>query len=129
MSKSKAQGTRWESEFVRRCQGAGLLSARLPEGGMKDYGDIWVNAPPHVNPYPLISVVAWKRLTGSTAHRTPDGDRDVVVLSTDDFLHILFHATSSPDFEDAVIVECKATQTLNVTRTLAKARRKAYQIE
>ena len=105
-----------------------MIAARLPEGGMKDYGDIWLNAPPG-GPYPLISVVAWKRLTGSATRRTPDGDRDVVVLSTDDFLYILFHALYHPEFEDAVIVECKATQTLNVTRTLAKARRKAHQVD
>ena len=117
MSKSKAQGTAWEREFVNRLQDAGLMADRLPEGGSHDRGDVWIGAPPDSESLPMV-VVAWKRLTGSRQHRTPDGERDVVILSTSDFIWLL-----RGDID--VVVECKATQTLNVTRTLAKAREKA----
>lgn len=123
MSKPKAQGTAWEREFVNRLQDAGLMADRLPEGGSHDRGDVWIGAPPDPAGfiYPPMVVVAWKRLTGSRQHRSPDGERDVVILSTSDFIELLQWASGNVD----VVVECKATQTLNVTRTLAKAREKA----
>ena len=124
MSKSKAQGTAWEREFVNRLQDAGLMADRLPEGGSHDRGDVWIGAVPD-DTQPSMVVVAWKRLTGLNTRRSPDGERDVVILATDDFIALL-QSFVSYGFDDLdVIVECKATQTLNVTRTLAKAREKA----
>ena len=117
MSKSKAQGTAWETEFVNRLQDAGLMADRLPEGGSHDRGDVWIGAPPDSENFSVVAV-AWKRLAGKGSRRTPDGERDVIILSTADFIWLL---RSDVD----VVVECKATQTLNVTRTLAKAREKA----
>lgn len=41
MSKSKAQGTRWESEFRRTLEGKlGVPVVRLVEGGIHDRGDL-----------------------------------------------------------------------------------------
>ena len=116
MSKPKAQGTSWESEFVRRAQSAGLVAARHAEGGSSDVADVWVGSP--TPEYGDITVLAWKRLVGE-GRRQPDGERDVIVLRTDDFLRILSHVGSP-----VVHVECKATQALNVTRSLFKARGK-----
>ena len=137
MSKSKAQGTAWEREFVNRLQDAGLMADRLPEGGSHDRGDVWIGAPPDSKSFSVVAV-AWKRLTGSRQHRSPDGERDVVILATDDFIRLLkanmgqivpIHPEdplSLHQIKDLnIVVECKATQTLNVTRTLAKAREKA----
>ena len=131
------QGTEWETELVNRLQDAGLMAARLPEGGSKDLGDVWIGAPPDSTP-PSMVVVAWKRLTGEGSRRTPDGERDVVILSTDDFIRLLKAYMSQivpihPEdplslhrFDDlSVIVECRWREKLNVTRTLAKAREKA----
>jgi hypothetical protein len=116
MSKPKAQGTSWETEFVRRAQQAGHVAARYAEGGTHDVADVWIGDP---QPAPGdITVLAWKRLVGE-GRRQPDGERDVVVIRTDDFLRILSHVGSP-----VVHVECKATQALNVTRVLFRARGK-----
>ena len=124
MSKSKAQGTAWEREFVNRLQDAGLMADRLPEGGSHDRGDVWIGAVPD-DTQPSMVVVAWKRLTGLNTRRSPDGERDVVILATDDFIALLQSFVSYGFDNLDLVVECKATQTLNVTRTLAKAREKA----
>ena len=117
MSKPKAQGTQWESELVRRLQDAGLVAGRHAEGGSSDVADVWIGSPvPEVGD---ITVVAWKRLTGDGTRRTPDGERDVIVLRTDDFLRMIDYRGSP-----VVHVECKATQALNVTRVLYRARGK-----
>lgn len=121
MSKFKAQGTAWESEFVRRCKDAGLLADRMPEGGLNDAGDVWIGD----TPFPSgddISVLAWSRLVNNGgARRVADGVRSVVVIDTDDFLHIARHAVEAGV---SFTVECKAREVLNVTRDLAKAKRK-----
>ena len=124
MSKSKAQGTAWEREFVNRLQDVGLRADRLPEGGSHDRGDVWIGAPPD-DTQPSMVVVAWKRLTGPNTRRSPDGERDVIILDTDDFIALLQSFVGYGFDNLDVIVECKATQTLNVTRALAKAREKA----
>jgi hypothetical protein len=118
VSRPKAQGTQWESELVRRIQDAGLVAGRHAEGGSSDVADVWIGSPvPEVGD---ITVVAWKRLTGDGTRRTPDGERDVVVMRTDDFLRMYDRGLGSP----VVHVECKATQALNVTRVLFRARGK-----
>lgn len=122
MSRPKDQGTRWESELVNRIQKRGLLADRLAEGGSSDKGDVWAVAPPDQTGNKV--VLAWKRLTGKGSRRTPDGVRDVVVLDTDTLLDLLV-ASVMVRGEQSWVIECKATQTLNVTRTLGKAIRKA----
>lgn len=120
MSKQRDAGTKWETELVRRAQDAGLVAGRHTEGGTNDVGDVWIGAP---TPEPGdMTVLAWKRLTGDGQRRTPDGERDVVVLRLDDFYYLLAAASKHPDF--AIHVEAKARQTLNVTRELFKARGK-----
>jgi hypothetical protein len=119
MSKSKAQGTRWETEVVGKAQAAGLDAWRLAEGGSGDPGDVAVNAdaddgetwvlehrqnlPVHEAlkkaqrkvgladlPFMVDGVaVVWKRTLPN-----PDGGRRipqgvVVVLGMDDFLRLL----------------------------------------
>lgn len=116
VNKPKAAGTAWESELVRRAQNAGVVAARHAEGGSGDVADIWIGDPtPRTGD---IIVVAWKRLVGE-GRRRADGERDVIVIRTDDFLRLL---TTSANH--VVHVEAKARQTLNVTRELFKARGK-----
>lgn len=115
----KDQGTAWETELVRRAQNAGLLADRLPEAGGKDLGDVWLLDTPNTGKTRV--ALAWKRLTGDGQRRTPDGERDVIVIPTDHYLELLTYA---PEYPYSVVVECKATQALNVTRVLGKARRK-----
>jgi len=118
VTRPKDQGTAWETELVNRAQTAGLLADRLPEGGPNDRGDVWINH--NTVTSSQMAVVAWKRLTGTGQRRTPDGARDVVVMTTDDFL-----ALAANNLDVGFVVEAKARQTLNVTRELEKARRKA----
>ena len=118
----KDQGTRWESELVRRAQDIGILAGRLAEGGITDQGDVWLLDTPDSE---LAKVaVAWKRLVprdGNT-RRVPDGEPDVVVMRVDDFLELLWALDSAYPY--CWVVEAKATQNLNVTRVLAKAWKK-----
>lgn len=125
MSKPKAQGTAWESAFVRKAQEAGLLADRMPEGGMNDAGDVWIGDVPRRLGDPRIgsrdvAVLAWKRLVEVRypSRRVPDGVPSVVVMSTDDFF------TLAKTAEVCFVVECKAAQQINVTRVLANTIRK-----
>lgn len=118
MSKSKAQGTRLESAVVERFRGLGLPARRIAEGGSKDIGDVYVKGS-YLDEPPLVALV-WHRLVkGNGKRRTPDGLRRVAVLDFDAFVELVRRAESN------VIIECKATERLNVTRTLAKAVEKA----
>lgn len=120
VNKPKQAGTAWETEFVRRAQDAGLVADRLAEGGSFDPGDVWINSTPvRYAPALDIGVLAWKRLTGNGSRRTPDGLRDVVVVQTDDLFDLIYWANKA-GYPRSVVVECKARQNLNVTRTLAK---------
>ena len=119
----KDQGPAWETELVRRCHDAGLMAARLPEGGTLDKGDVWVGNPPHDSVWAYVGL-AWKRLTGAGTRRTPDGVRDGVFITTDTFIDLAVKASvADPDI--GFILEAKACQTLNVTRALHKAMLKA----
>lgn len=123
MSKAKAQGTSWESAFVRQAQDAGLAADRLPEGGMRDAGDVWIGDTPKrrldIND---VAVIAWKRLvqTGNQ-RRGPDGITSVVVMDLYDFYPLALLAQQAGY---AFVVECKATERLNVTRVLFNAKLK-----
>ena len=117
MSKSKAQGTAFETAIVRAAEAFGLVATRLPEGGSKDIGDVYIKGSYSED---RIVALAWKRLVNKGgARRRPDGEPVVVVVGLSDFLDLLQMA------EYSAIVECKATERLNVTRTLAKAKTKA----
>ena len=93
---------------------------------MKDLGDVWLNSyPSHYNKtLETLVAVAWKRLTGGKSRRTPDGERDVIIVGTDDFYRLVFKAGEAGWFP-GWIIENKWQENLNVTRTLAKAREKA----
>ena len=120
MNKPKRQGTAFESALVRQAQEFGLLAGRFPEGGSNDIGDVWINDLPQRGSNALdIPVLAWSRLVkNGDGRRVPDGTRAVAVLDLNDFLKLC-------GFGDAAFtIECKATQTLNVTRTLADAKQK-----
>lgn len=120
MSKSKAQGTVWESLLVRKAQDAGLRSSRLPEGGTWDAGDIWINDIPGGGED--IAILAWSRLVkNGDGRRVADGARSVVVMSTDSFLRL---AGLAANRDIGFVVECKAAERLNVTRELDLAERK-----
>ncbi len=121
MSKNKQQGTAWETSLVRRAEDFGLKARRLAEAGSNDQGDVYIEGEYDQDP---IIAVAWKRLVDKGgAKRQPDGEPAVVVVSVSDFLDLLSFT------QWAAVVECKATERLNVTRTLAKARKKATRNE
>ncbi len=123
VNKPKKQGTSHETGTVVACQAKNIPAGRYAEGGSSDLGDVWIGQPYlDGDPNPIVAVY-WKRLVNKEGQtrRAPDGDRDVIVIAFNDFLDILT-MTTVPN----VTVECKATQQLNVTRTLANTRRKAH---
>lgn len=123
MSKPKAQGTAWETAFVRMVQDAALPADRLPEGGLRDAGDVWIgDTPQRGNSITDIAVLAWSRLIDNGGgRRVPDGLRSVIVIDTADFLAMAQLATQAGY---AFVVECKAAERLNVTRALYNAKLK-----
>jgi hypothetical protein len=117
MNKPKQQGTAWETSLVNQAQEVGLMAGRFPEGGMHDVGDVWINDLPRKAGY--IPAVAWSRLVkqdGSRRHA--DGERTVVVIALEDFLKICAWV------DLGFVIECKATERLNVTRELHNAKNK-----
>lgn len=124
MSKPKAQGTAWETAFVHQAQDAGLAADRLPEGGMSDAGDVWINDTPERDILSEdIVVLAWKRLVDIGQNkRVADGVPSVIIMSTDDFYRLALRASSYDFF--SFVVECKAAERLNVTRELFNAKLK-----
>lgn len=123
MNKPKAQGTAFETAFVRMFQDAAMPADRLPEGGLRDVGDVWIGDTPErgIN-VTDIAVLAWSRLVDNgSGRRVPDGLRSVIVIDTADFLHMAQLLTEEGY---AFVVECKSREKLNVTRELANAKRK-----
>lgn len=116
MSRNKNQGTAFETALVKAAEAFDLAARRIAEGGRNDKGDVYISGGFEDDP---IVALAWKRLvdTGG-ARRQPDGEPTVVVVGLSDFLDLLSKA------EYSAVVECKATERLNVTRALAKAKRK-----
>lgn len=123
MNKPKAQGTRWESQVTEQFRLQDIPAGRYPEGGTHDLGDVWVGQPFLPGDPPPIVALAWKRLIPKpgSSRRVPDGDATVVVIDLGDFIELVA-AAELPH----LAIECKATQTLNVTRTLHAARQKIY---
>tara|TARA_R110000787_G_scaffold66756_4_gene149888 strand:+ start:629 stop:1042 length:414 start_codon:yes stop_codon:yes gene_type:complete len=124
MNKSKQQGTAHESRVASRIRAAGIPSDRLPEGGALDRGDVWAVSQPDAAEADHVALW-WKRLSklkeGQT-NRRPDGEPEVVVITPDFFLYLLHAWAEYTHGEMGVVIECKATQSLNVTRVLHKAR-------
>ncbi len=122
MSKNKNQGTRFESALVTLANAYGLNTRRIAEGGIYDRGDVEIKGKyggPGGEP---IVALAWKRLVNKGGgKRMPDGEPVVVVLNLHDFLSLLGLA------EVSAVIECKAAERLNVTRSLHKAIVKARQ--
>ena len=114
MSRSRAQGTRLESELVARVRARGLPARRLAEGGLRDEGDVevfdedgfrhvieakacerlslhavWLKARRKAPATARVAVV-WKRVTlkAGNARRTADGPV-LVAVPLDDYLDLL----------------------------------------
>lgn len=111
MSKSKQQGTAYETEIVRMLQSNGLTAERLAEGGLNDLGDVMLRSFDIVieakdraalNVHEtlvkaerktagmFLTVLFWKRRTrkNGNTNRTQVGE-PVVVMSAESFLELL----------------------------------------
>lgn len=109
---SNPQGTAWETELVST---SSLHGERLPKRGVKGEPDLWLGTHPSTADR-MIPVVAWKRLVPvkGKQRRTPDGVRDVIVMSKADFDYL----TTRVGGGVAWMVQAKWTERLNVTRVL-----------
>lgn len=122
MGKNKDQGTAHERATRDELRRLGYYAERLAEGGMDDQGDVKAWRMANYAARPLV-VLNWRRLVKvkGRKRRAPDGERDVVIMRKHDFYELIRHQ----DIWGAIVVECKAAEQVNVTRVLAKARRKA----
>lgn len=121
-NKPKQQGTTWETAIVRRFKADNIHAARLPLRGQRGEPDLEVGVPSWDQPLP---VVMWKRLVKArgSKKRVPDGEKEVVVLGLDDFVHLYAIATHDTDLDPPrLLVQAKATERLNVTRVLGELR-------
>lgn len=126
-NKPKNQGTSWESAIVSRAKQLDFHAARLPLRGARGEPDLEIGSP---SPYEKdIPAVIWKRLVKAAGkkRRVPDGEAEVVVLSLDDFLALLVagrhHCEGDCGYvPQRILVQAKATERLNVTRTLGELR-------
>jgi hypothetical protein len=124
MGKQTAQGTAWESELVDLALSMGFLADRYTKRGQADEPDLWWINPhgwvPGVNASHHIQAVAWKRLVKNEEgkRRRPDGERAVVTITLEDFAYLVYEAQTRGLNPIAVDIQAKATQNLNVTRTL-----------
>ena len=120
MGKQTDQGTRWETRLVAILNDRpGVMAWRRAKGGQRDESDVQatVGTPDPVLS-PTMGVVAWRRLVNNGgARRVPDGEREVVILTADDFARLL-----DGSFRGVVHVQCKAAQAINTTRVLAGLR-------
>lgn len=122
MSKVKAQGTAFETQIVQQAKSQGWQAERLAEGGSHDMGDVYLGKRP-VTVKPIV-MLAWKRLVpkpGAT-RRQPDGEPIVFVLDQATAWYAI--QLMQEDGLRPIVIECKATERLNVTRVLAKAKGK-----
>lgn len=126
-NRPKNQGTAWETAIVRRAKALDFHAARLPLRGQRGEPDLEIGSPsPHEKDIPA---VAWKRLVKAKGKkkRVPDGEGEVVVLSLDDFLALLVEGRHHCEGDCGyvprrIMVQAKATERLNVTRTLGELR-------
>jgi hypothetical protein len=120
MSKMKAQGTRHESWIVNALAEHNLYARRLAEGGSDDEGDVeatlagerWVlegKARQNLNVQLTLGkarrkangsrvALIWKRLvrkSGMATRQPIEGERVVVILGWDDFVHLVQKAEMS----------------------------------
>ena len=122
-NKPKNQGTAWESAIVRRAkEETGDHAARLPLRGVKGEPDLEIGSPSPF--YEDLAAVFWKRLVKAKGKkkRVPDGELEVVVMSTDDFWKLYHRARAAGPRPPRVLVQAKATERLNVTRVLGELR-------
>lgn len=120
MSRNKSQGTALERSIVVRARKAGYQSDRLPEGGMRDLGDVWIGNHP-LQGGDVYPVLWWKRLIPvGGSRRRPLGAVEVVVMDPETFLAIIDEVQGWASF----VVEAKAAQSLSVTKVFDKARSK-----
>ena len=121
MGKNKDQGTAHERATRDELRRLGYYAERLAEGGINDLGDVRAWRRGGYGMRPLV-VLSWRRLVKTTGkRRAPDGERDVVIMRKHDFYELI----RNQDTWQHIVVECKAAEQVNVTRVLAKARRKA----
>ena len=117
-NKPKNQGTAWETAIVKRAKALGMDANRLPLRGQRGEPDLEIISGDWLTGRTIPAVI-WKRLVkGKGKKRVPDGEKEVVVLSLDDFLSIL----QGYDLAPRVLVQAKATERLNVTRVLGDLR-------
>lgn len=112
-NKNGQQGTQWETTLTSFVSPADRISKR----SVKGEPDVWWFTHPSTADI-LVPAVAWKRLVNTgKQRRQPDGVRDVIVLHANDFANIC-EAAVEQDYKLSVLLQAKATERLNVTRTL-----------
>ena len=122
MSKQKQQGTSHESWIVKELEAAGFKARRLAEGGSEDEGDVetyldgdrWIlegKARQTLNIQATLGkarkkanglrvALVWKRLVKVAGYQNRQpvaGERVVVVLGWEDFLHLVRNQGQSVD--------------------------------
>lgn len=119
------QGTKWETEIVLRATQQGMYAGRYPKMAQGDEPDVWIGHASVPSADVTIPLVMWKRLVGvkKDGPRRPDGERDVVVMSYNDFLTMAGWIAEEAPVRFRYEVQAKWTAALNVTRTLAGLRR------
>ena len=121
------KGTRWETKTVNDIQrqfdayATPVAVTRRPKAGQKHEADVQVTCGDGDERF---GVVAWHRAVKRDGNkvRVADGERKVAVLRWEDFVVLLEWAARSGRFDGTVYIQNKATQTLNVTRTLGGLR-------
>ena len=125
MSKSKQQGTAFETWTRKALNALNLHAARLAEGGSYDEGDVetelnnerWIiecKATSSLNVQKILGkarrkakgqpvILVWKRLVrvnGKSVRQPVEGERIVVCLGWDDFVRLLTNAAPSGEMVD-----------------------------
>ena len=119
--RNKIDGTEWETQNVAKAVSEGYESERLAEGGSKDVSDVVVHHPKYAGLQELQHAkiaLAFKQYDPLKPGQTRRASRKMYVVDFDTFWFLVRKA-GLPWF-----IECKATERLNVGKTLEKAKRK-----